>query len=254
MARLTIGQKAERVLKLLIALRNPRIAAALARHGFTGADLDEGWTLLKNVTRTKLDFVEAPPNTDPDALRALDAWENQWFVIGDATLKRHAPEVHAQVFRNLSQTDGMAVIVSVGTFVERLDIIDRPEWDGGFGQAGKDARSLLAQRGLTEQVIDEAKALLEKFRNVDGPIPDLAKIAAEDESFEKAEAALWAWYLEWSAIARRAITQRSLLRQLGFLRTTPSGKDVDVTDDEAPEDAPASRTPPLRDDAAAISA
>ncbi|MDI1445099.1 hypothetical protein [Polyangium sp. 6x1] len=254
MARLTIGQKAERVLKLLIALRNPRIAAALSRHGFTNVDLDEGWTLLKNVTRTKLDVVEAPQNTDPDALRALDAWENQWFVIAEATLKRHAPKIDAQVFRNLSQTDGMAVIVSVGTFLERLEAIDRPEWDGGFGQAGKEARALLAQRGLTETVVDEAKALLEKLRNVDGPMPDLEKIAAEDDSFEKAEAALWAWYLEWSAIARRAITQRGLLRQLGFLRTTPSGKDVEVTDDEVQEDAPAVRTPPVRGDAVAIPA
>ncbi|MDI3283677.1 hypothetical protein [Polyangium sp. 15x6] len=254
MAKLTIGQKAERVLKLLIALRNPRIAAPLARHGFTNADLDEGWTLLKNVTRTKLDFVEAPPTTDPDALRALDAWENQWFVIADATLKRHAPEIHAQVFRNLSQTDGMAVIVSVGTFVERLETIDDPAWNGGFGQAGKDARALLAQRGLTEMVVDEAKALLGKLRNVDGPLPDLEKLAAEDESFEKAETALWAWYLEWSAIARRAITQRGLLRQLGFLRTTPGGKDVEVTDDEALEDASAARTPPVRADATAIPA
>jgi hypothetical protein len=42
MARLTIGQKGERVLTLLLALRNVRIAAALARHGFTNKDLDEG--------------------------------------------------------------------------------------------------------------------------------------------------------------------------------------------------------------------
>lgn len=250
MARLTIGQKAERVLKLLIALRNPRIAAPLTRHGFTNVDLDEGWTLLRNVTRTKLDFVEAPQTTDPDALRTLDIWENQWFVIADATLKRHAPPIYEHVFRNLSQTDGMAVIVSVGTFIERLEAIDRPEWDGGFGQAGKEARSLLAQRGLTEMVVDEAKALLERIRNVDGPLPDLEKLAAEDACFEKAEAALWAWYLEWSAIARRAITQRGLLRQLGFLRTTPSGKDVVVTDDEVLDDAPAARATPLRGAAA----
>ncbi len=233
MARLTIGQKAERVLKLLIALRNPRIAAALARHGFANADLDEGWALLRNVTRTRLDVAEEPPNTDPDALGALDAWENQWFVIADATLKRHAPEIHARVFRNLSQTEGMAVIVSVGTFLERFEPIDKTEAEGGFGQAGKEARKLLSQRGLTKKVVDEAKALLGKLRKVDGPLPDLEKIAAEDESFEKAEGALWAWYLEWSAIARKAVTHRGLLRQLGFLRTTASGKDVEVTDDEA---------------------
>jgi len=254
MAKLTIGQKAERVLKLLIALRNAHIAAALAQHGFRNADLDEGWTLLRNVTRTRLDVSSESPNVDPYILRALDVWENKWFVITEATLKRRAPEIHVRVFRNLSQTEGMAVIVSVSTFLERLEAIDKPEHEGGFGPAGKDARKLLAQRGLTKGVIAEAKLLLGKLRKVDGPLPDLDKLAAQDEDFEKAEAALWNWYLEWSAIARRTITHRGYLRQLGFLRTTPSGKDVEVTDDETPEDAPAARALPLRADAVAIPA
>jgi hypothetical protein len=39
MARLTLGQKADRVLKLLLGLRNARIAEALSAHGFTNEDL-----------------------------------------------------------------------------------------------------------------------------------------------------------------------------------------------------------------------
>ncbi len=34
-----------------------------------------------------------------------------------------------------------------------------------------------------------------------------------------AEDAMWSYYLLWSAIARRAISDRRLLRQLGFLRS-----------------------------------
>ena len=33
---------------------------------------------------------------------------------------------------------------------------------------------------------------------------------------KKAEDALWTWYLDWSQVARTAVTQRVLLRQLGF--------------------------------------
>jgi hypothetical protein len=33
----------------------------------------------------------------------------------------------------------------------------------------------LATRGLTNAVIDEAKALVQKLRQVDGPLPDLEK-------------------------------------------------------------------------------
>lgn len=218
MARLTIGQKAERVLTLLLALRNPRIAATLSRHGFKNDDLDEGWHLLRAVTRTRLDAFPEDTPLDSDALRALDEWENQWFVIAGATLKRRAPKVHDWLFRNLSQTEGAEVLVSVGTFLERWDLLDKPEQDGGLGDDGKQAKKVLGERGLKKQTIDEAKALVKKLRKVDGPLPDLDQVMAEEASFEKAEQELWGWYLEWSAIARNAITQRSLLIKLGFLR------------------------------------
>jgi hypothetical protein len=235
MARLTIGQKAERVIKFLIALRSPRIAAVLAQYDFKQEDLDEGWSLLRKITRTRLDGLSEDAPLDPDALRALDEWENKWFAIAQATLKRRAPKVHDWVFRNLSQTEGLAVIVSVSTFVERWDLMGKPEKDGGLGAAGKTAKDLLDPRGLNKATIDAAKALLKKLGQVEGPLPDLDKSADDDVSFENAEKALWAWYLEWSKIARTTIKQRSLLRQLGFLRATTSGKDEEVPDDE-PDD------------------
>jgi hypothetical protein len=235
MAKLTIGQKAERVLTLLLALRNSRIAGALARYGFKNEDLDEGWTLLRAVTRTQLDVIADETPLDPDALRALDEWENQWFVIAAATLKRRLPPVFDWLFRNLSQTDGVEVLVSVGTFIERWDLLDKASEDGGLGGDGKQAKKILGERGLTKKTIDEAKALLKKLRKIDGPVVDAHKIAAEEANFEKAEQALWAWYLEWSAIARQAIKQRSLLLKLGFLRNGGSG------DEEVAEEAPASQ-------------
>ena len=38
----------------------------------------------------------------------------------------------------------------------------------------------------------------------------------EQEEAAKAEEAMWSWYLEWSQIARVAISQRALLKQMGF--------------------------------------
>jgi hypothetical protein len=104
MAKLTLGQKVERVIKLLVGLRNRRIAAALIKHGFTNGDLQEGWSLLQKVTRTQLDTPPELQPEDPVAVRNLDEWENKWFPIASATLKRRALEVHAWLFRNLSQT------------------------------------------------------------------------------------------------------------------------------------------------------
>ena len=57
---------------------------------------------------------------------------------------------------------------------------------------------------------------------------------------------MWAWYLEWSTIARRAITDRRLLRQLGFLHHSKSEPAVadEATETEVEGDVPSATTPP----------
>lgn len=223
MARVTLNQKADRVLKLLLGLRIPRIAAALSARGFTEKDLDEGWTLLRGVSRVQLSQRPAPPR-DPSALARLDAWENQWFPIIDATLRRRFPTLHASVFLNLSQTDGPAVVVTVTTLIERIESLDG-------SKEGKDARKLLETRGLTTETLGEAKALLAKLASVQPAPTDEVDLAAQKEALAKAEVDLWAWYLEWAQIARASITDRTLLRQLGFL-----GRRSRVEDDAAPDE------------------
>ena len=107
--------------------------------------------------------------------------------------------------------------------------------DGGFGNDGKQAKKLFGDRGPTKETIGDAKALLEKLHKVDGPLPDLDEVATDEANFEKAEQELWGWYLEWSAIARKAVKQRSLLLKLGFLRSSGNGKDEEVPDDAVAE-------------------
>jgi hypothetical protein len=75
MAKLTLGEKASRVLKMLIGLRNARVAAAMAAYGFSDTDLQEGWHLLQSVSRVKLDA--ASMSASNDTIEKLDAWENQ---------------------------------------------------------------------------------------------------------------------------------------------------------------------------------
>src|SRR6478752_755743 len=48
---ISIGNKAERVLRLLIGVRNPRVAAALAGYGFSEQTIQEGWDLLQALGR-----------------------------------------------------------------------------------------------------------------------------------------------------------------------------------------------------------
>lgn len=227
MARLTVGEKAERVLVMLMGLRSQRVAEALTRHGFTEQDLDEGWRLLRKVTRTQLDGPPATPPTDPDTLEQLDKWESRWFAIANATLFHRAPETRAWLFRNLTQTEGVAVAVSVATFLER--IAQLKSGAPGIPADAPAAVKALEARGLNADVIAAAEKLIERLRKVEagsafGQQPS-------DEELAEAESELWAWYLEWSQIARTAIKQRALLKALGFLQTDRPRKGDDGGED-----------------------
>lgn len=125
-------------------------------------------------------------------------------------------------------------MVSVGTFIERWEKLEKSVGQGGPKDGGKAAKKKLAERGLKEAVIKEARELITKLGGVAGPLPSLPDIEQEENDLAKAEAALWAWYLEWSKIARTTITQRALLRQLGFLK---GARGVAGNEDESADDA-----------------
>jgi len=164
-----------------------------------------------------------------ETLLKLDAWENQWFPIAQAALERRFPAVHARFFLNLTQTEGPEVAITVRTFVDRYDELGAG--DAKYGAEAKKAQELLISRGVTMAVITEAKDLLSKLSRVAEP-PEAVSPHQQEAELEKAEADMWAWYLEWSKIARIAVKQRALLKQLGFLvarRGTDEEDEPEVT-------------------------
>jgi hypothetical protein len=234
MAKLTIGQKAQRVLKLLLGLRNARIAEALGAYGFTKTDLDDGWKLLKALTGGRLSQLPSG-RRDPTLLDKLDEWENRWFPVASASLAHRYPDVHAWLFLNLAQTEGAEVIVSVGTLLDRLNAMAS---EPSLGSAGAEARNLLAQRGLNAATLEVAQNLLAQAGST---APATTPTPMDAEAAAKAEQAMWNWYLEWGEIARVAVKDRRLLRELGFLnlkRSLAEEIEEDVADDVQPE-APA---------------
>ncbi|MBZ0117299.1 MAG: hypothetical protein K8H88_09905 [Sandaracinaceae bacterium] len=229
MARMTLGQKAQRVLTLLLGLRSPRVAMVLRAFGFDEAELDRGWALLSRLTANRLSAL--PQMTDPRLVRELDAWENKWFPIAEVVLRTNHPSIAEEVFRNLSQTSGPEVVVGVATFVQRVSALEERG-----GEAAR-ARELLERRGLTEEILGEARGLLQQINDL-APA-DEEQVAPEEGEADEAETAMWNWYLEWSGIARVAIQDRRLLRSLGFLRSTRSGNDTEDPDEPGPEPEPA---------------
>jgi hypothetical protein len=234
---LTMGQKSDRVVRFMRGLARPGVANALAAHGFTQADWDEGWRLLQTSVGEWLGRPQPVKPADPMVIQQLDAWENRWFPIAQATLRRRKPAVADELFLNLSQTTGVGVIITVSTFIQR---VRRLETDGPDGQ---EAVALLRARGLTDDVLADADALLKRFRNLKldaAVVPEPEAVVARREQAEKA---LWSWYREWSTIARNAVHDGNLLRALGFGTTggDTGGEDEPGGDDTPPDQRRAQR-------------
>jgi len=242
MARLSLGQKADRITRFILALRHPVICDVMKQHGFTREDLREGNELVSRVAEARLAQPSAALPADPEIVIAVDAWENKWFPIIDATLTRHFPEIREAVFLNLAQTSGPEVVHTVRVLTERIDTLPKPKAEGGHGREGKQARELLVKRGVTPQVIAGVKSTLALLAQPMAPAEATAVTLEDDGALEQA---MWAWYLEWSAIARASIKDRRLLRTLGFLQTeraksaTDEATDTDVDADEPSEPVPA---------------
>lgn len=226
---LRLGGKVDRVIRFLMGVNQPRIAGTLVAHGFSQKDLDEGWQRLRAVAGERINAPPAPPR-DLAAIEWLDAWENKWFPIVDATLAHRYPRIRGEVFLNLSQTEGPEVAISVAAIIQRITAL-------GQGDAEhKAARELLRQRGLTDQNLAEAAKQLERVGQVmEPPAVDIEALQALQKEKEDA---MWAWYLEWSTIARAVIKDGRLLQQLGFRLRRRAGVEEVVEDGEGVEEVP----------------
>jgi hypothetical protein len=230
-----IGEKASRVMRFLVGLRNPSVATALASYGFTENDMAEGWNLVNGLGKGKLATLPAQPR-DLEVLSKLDAWENHWFPVSSASLERRYPAVFAQMFLNLQQAEGPEVAITVRTFVDRYDELTAA--NSKYGPEGIKARDQLVLRGVTAAVVDEARNMLAQLSKISVTPVSAVSVQEQEAELAKAEDALWAWYLEWSKVARVAIKQRALLRQLGFLTRHAVEEDPGPPPDPAPPPAP----------------
>lgn len=243
MPRKSVTQRTGRTLRFLTGLSKSRRArTALARRGFTKKEYNEGWALFHEATRFHYDG-DSDAEAEATVINELDAWENRWYPIIAATLERHHPELYAYVFKNLTQAEGPAVIANVRTLHVRLSAIFEPTDETkkltGLDKAGK----LLVQRGLTPAVMEVAADLLVQTQTW-GAIDDTAEAEAAEAERAQAEEKMWAWYKEWSRIFRAEVTQRAVLKQLGFLAGSGGGAGEPEDEEEMEEEeAPTTGAP-----------
>jgi hypothetical protein len=213
MSKLTSSQKAERVLRLLLGIRNPRICEALAGQGFASEDLEKGWILLRSVARSRLDALNASPDgIEPSVLADLDRWQSRWFAVAEVVLCRHYPRIAQKVFAGLCPAEGPRVVQTLETLIKRL----RSVFDATDDES-RAAVARLAQKGLTQHVVGQAWSLLDgtKLRSSTPGVSSALSWEPQVEH-ERAEQELWDWYVSWSRVALAAITERTLLRAIGL--------------------------------------
>jgi hypothetical protein len=228
-----ITNKAYRVLGFIWGLRNPAVVRALAPYGFSPEVLVEGGEYMQHFSNVCLSGTDPTVAVEERLTRRLDEFENQWFPIAKAALSRHHPALGEAFFANLSQSQGKGTTFGLMTFVSRLETL--AEGEAPFGADGPVARALLAERGITAEVEAEAHALVEEVYSI---APE-EKAASNNAERDEAEADLWAWYLEWSAVARAVIKDKATLRSLGFRKRSRAGSDEEDSSDDEQDAAPA---------------
>src|SRR5690606_24103354 len=89
------------------------------------------------------------------------------------------------------------------------------------------------KRGLTPALVGDIEALLARLPALQR---NAAPLGPTPEERQAAEDAMWGWYLEWSQIARVAIRDGRLLRQLGFSSRPSSTRATDEATEEEEEE------------------
>lgn len=209
MARLTSVQRAERVLRFLMGMRDRAIARTMRVHGFGEAEWNEGWALLQGVAPVRFAKVPATPELDP--LADIEAWKVRWLPVLRATVERRFPTIAARTVAPFGDNDILAV-------KNVLDLCDAPKTDEERG-----AVALLAKRGIGAESLATLRTALLR---IIAPPPDEDDGCPTHDEVAAAEARLWSWYLEWSQIARHAVRSRRAKREMGLVEARAGGDDA----------------------------
>ncbi len=216
MAKLKYGPRLRRIVGFLLAVREPQVAKHLRRSGFTEVELREGAQLLAAALNGRLD--ETPSKESKVSLRKeLKRFAREWLSVVRHALERHYPEVADRLLAGLTWTEGADTANLVTILLQRLEEMD--DATGVYGEAGPRARAVLAARGLTAEVVAEITSTLHTLGEFNGTEDELESAQPDPRAeLRKAEEAAWAWYREWSGIARAVITDKGALYKLGFGR------------------------------------
>ena len=239
----TLAKAPKRALAFLSGVsRNPAARQCLAQFGYTDETHQEGWSLLNATGGGQAAIVgdAQSPGAVASALAELGAWSVRMFTVADASLRHAHPAQHAYIFQGgLTAQPGNDAVVAVGTFLRRLDGLERDAEREPSRAADWAALDRLHARGLGEEERARVQRLVDTVHQGVAAPEGPSKAAA---SANAARLTLYYWFDEWSQIARIAIARRDLLIRLGLASPRKAAK---------PEAAKPGAAKPAREEPAA---
>jgi hypothetical protein len=241
--RQTLEATPRKVLVFLCAIgTNRSIRAAMEGMGYSRAENARGWALLLRVSG-----YEAPagdePLSDVEVLQAQDeieAWAALKIELTDVTLKHRYPDQHAFVFDGLKREKGAETLLTVNTFLLRLDALEKGVGREETRAADLAALATLAQRGLTAEDRANMRKALSRARGFTPSEGEDTLTNAAADTRERDLYELRAFYEEWTGVARLALTRRDHLIRCGLAKRRVSvgddaAEDSDDANDATPE-------------------
>ena len=220
----TLVDTPKRAFTFLRALgKDSRLRSIMKKYAYTQDDHLEGWRLLFKASGSESEQIvsESPAAT---AIRELDAWDEAGFHTAHAALARRFPSQAEFVFHELAPTQGPAAVLGVKKFLDRLDVLEKGDGRSETHDADQKAIETLAARGFDAGERARLRTLVEIAQSEPShpPAPSAADSHQEDL------AALHAWYMEWTEVARAVVSARADRITLGVSRRKKRGTKGDT--------------------------
>jgi len=215
------------------------IRVVLARHGYTVEEHQLGWTLLHKVAGFFATFpTQNEEQTVREAITEIDSLDEPLFRRARAALVRLHPAQEAFVFAGLEPATGAGAVLSMETFLERLDELEHGAAREASRDADRAALETLGARGIDKSERERLGALVRIAQ--EGATPTIDSPAEEEA--RKDLLALRSWYQDWSETARTVIARRDHRIRLGLSKRKRARKDEP---EPVPPTLPAEDAPPV---------
>ncbi len=208
-ARTTLEARALRMLRTLGT--SAAIRSAMAAHGYTQAEHEEGWNLCVALGGYRGTPVESNEAAIRAALAAVTDFAHRDLARLASGVKRFFPEQYEALFGGLVMTTEANPVVEANLFLDRYEAMNGK----GAKKTDHAVVALLAQRGFDKDAAAKLGAELEATRvepEANITSTDAERDARRDALLQK----LQVWFDDWSLTARMTFHRKDHLIRLGI--------------------------------------